>query len=243
MITTPRGIAIPLPLDNSFCLISRLYPKVKPYTVLETTAGFYKMHSTVGFITGILCFLLQLSAWQIAAITFVATLVGYSMSLLAIYPPGLLRLARVYSLLTGYGFVVVGLSVVGLLKIGLVSTGLFWLSRILAEFVTVAHANHMGRNFQKIVDPQAVAAATRLAGRWRGWWSAPDGFAVRCFGNAYATYATKLGVPIEALASQDELESGKWRDVLREFAHEWPQVVRRFQVTNEEWQELLGSSS
>lgn len=243
MITTPRGIVIPLPLDNSFCLMSRLYPKVKPYTVLETTAGFYKMHGTVGFITGILCFLLQLPAWQIAVITFVATLVGYSMSLLAVYPPGLLRLARIYSLLTGYGFVLVCLSIVGLLKVGLIGTGLFWLSRFLAESMTVAHANHMGRNFQKIVDPQAAAMATRLLSWWSRWWSAPDGFAVRCFGNAYATYASKYGMPIEALASQDELESGKWRDVLREFAQEWPQVARRFKVTNEEWQELLQTNS
>jgi len=243
MITTPRGIAIPLPLDNSFCLISRLYPKVKPYTVLETTAGFYKMHSTVGFITGILCFLLQLSAWQIAAITFVATLVGYSMSLVAIYPPGLLRLARIYSLLTGHGLILVGLSVFGVCTVGMLGTGIFWASRLLAEFVTMAHANHMGRKFQKIVDPQASAMARRLLGWWSGWWSAPDGFAVRCFGNAYANYANKFGIPIEALASNKELESGQWRKVLKEFAHEWPQVVRRFQVTDEEWEEILHETS
>lgn len=239
MIATPRGIAIPLPLDNSFCLMARLYPEVKPYTVLETTAGFYKMHNAVACIAGIVCFHFRLPGWQIGGITFVATLAGYFMSVLAVYPPGLLRLARVYSLLSGYGLVIVGLSAIGLLKVGFISTGLFGLWRILAESVTVTHANHMGHNFQKIVDPQAVAAGTRLLGWWRGWWSAPDDFAVRCFGNAYATYATKLGVPIKALVSQDELGSGKWRDVLREFAQEWPQVVRRFQVTNEEWQGLL----
>jgi len=238
MITTPRGIAIPLPLDNSFCLISRLYPKVKPYTVLETTAGFYKMHGTVGFITGILCFLLQLPAWQIAAITFVATLVGYSMSLLAIYPPGLLRLARIYSLLTGHGLILVGLSVFGVCTVGILGTGIFWASRLLAEIVTVAHANHMGRKFLKIVYPEAAAMAKRL-----GSSVAPDGFAVRCFGNAYATYASKFGVPIEALASKNELESEQWRKVLKEFVHEWPQVVRHFQVTDEEWEEILHETS
>lgn len=235
MISTPRGIAIPLALDNSFCLMARLYPKVKPYTVLETTAGFYKMHSAVACIAGILCFLLRVPVWQIGGITFVATVVGYFMAVLGMYPPGLLRLARFYSLLTGYGLVLVGLSVVGLLKVGLIGTGLFWLSRFLAEAVTVVHANHLGRNFQKRMDPQTDEMATRLL----GWWSAPDGFAVRCFGNAYATYASKFGVPIETLATQNELDSGKWRDVLREFAQEWPQVVGRFQVTNEEWQELL----
>jgi len=101
----------------------------------------------------------------------------------------------------------------------------------------------MGRKFQKIVDPQASAMARRLAGWWSGWWSAPDGFAVRCFGNAYATYANEFGVPIEALASKNELESGQWRKVLKEFAHEWPQVVRRFQVTDEEWEEIPHETS
>lgn len=237
MIATPRGIAIPIPLDNSFCLIARLYPNVKPYTVLETTAGFYKMHSGVACIAAILCFYFRLAAWQIGGITFIATLSGYFMSVLAMYPPGLLRFARIYSLLTGYGFILVGLCIIGLLKVGLISTGVFWISRLLAEFVTVAHANHLGRKYQKAIDPQNAQMATHLLGWWSGWWSAPDGFAVRCFGNAYATYARKLGVPIEAIASQEELNSGKWRDVLMEFAQEWPQVVRRFQVTNEKWQE------
>ena len=72
-----------------------------------------------------------------------------------------------------------------------------------------------------------------------GFPGAPDGFALRCFGNAYATYASKYGLPIEAHASESELESDKWRNVLKEFVDEWPQVTRRFQVTDEEWQEAL----
>ena len=234
MITTPRGIAIPLPLDNSFCMMARLYPKVKPYTVLETTAGFYKMHGTVACMMAIICFSYRLPGWQIAGITFFATLAAYVMSVLAIYPPGLLQLARVYSLVTGLGLVLVGLSVVGVLMVGMMGTGLFWLSRLLAEAVTMVHGRHMGRKFQEILYPEASAMAKRV-----GSSLAPDGFAIRCFGNAYATYARKFGVAIEAFASNDERESGKWRRVLREFTQEWPQVARRFQVTDEEWQELL----
>ena len=234
MITTPRGIAIPLPLDHSFCLMSRLYPKIKPYTVLATAAGFYKMHGAVGCVTGLVCFFLRLPTWQIAAITFVATVIGYFMAVFAIYPPGLLRVARAYSLLTGYGIILVGLSVVGVMTVGVVGAGAFWGARLLAELVTMAHVNLMGRKFLPIVNPEGYAIAKQA-----GIFGAPDGFAVRCFGNAYATYATKLGVPLQAVATQSELDDDAWRTVLKEFVDEWPQIVRRFQVTDDEWQQAL----
>jgi hypothetical protein len=242
MITTPRGLPIPLPLDNSFCVMSRLYPTVKPYTILETTAGFYKMPGLVGFIAGITCFLLQLPAWQIAAITFAATVVGYVMSLLAIYPPGLLRLARIYSLVTGCGLVLVGLSVLGVCTVGMLGTGMFWAARVLAEEVTIVHANYMGRKFLRVVDPEMCASVDAAAKCFRTPRASCDGFAMRCWGNAYATYASKYGAPIEAVASEEELESGKWRAVLKEFVGEWPEVARRFQVTNDEWEDVLGNS-
>ncbi|MFH1372898.1 MAG: hypothetical protein ABII79_03785 [bacterium] len=234
MITTPRGMRIQLPLDHSFCLMSRLYPKIKPYSVLETAAGFYKMHGTVACVTGILCFLLQLTAWQTGCIVFIATLAGYFMSVFAIYPPGLLRLALIYSLLTGYGLILVGLSVVGIVTVGLTGTGVFWASRLLAEFVTMGHANYLGRKIFKVTNPEAYAMTRKLS-----IGGAPDGFAIRCFGNAYATYASKLGAPIEAVASAKELESSKWRNVLNEFVQEWPQIAKRFQVTDEKWAEIL----
>ena len=66
-----------------------------------------------------------------------------------------------------------------------------------------------------------------------------DGFAVRCFGNAYATFASKYGAPIVVHVTEDERASRKWRDVLKEFTQEWPEVTQRFQVTAEEWKNCL----
>jgi len=233
MITTPRGIAIPLPLDQSFCMMSRLYPKVKPYAVLQATQGFYKMHGTVACLTGILCFVLRLPDWQIGSVTFITTLTGYVMSLLAIYPPGLLRLAQFYSMLTGRFVVLIGLTILGLLTVGVIGTGLFWLSRLLAELVTVAHAKRLGQVFLGETDPEKFAAANKVG------IASADGFAVRCFGNAYATFANKYGAPIVVHVTEDERASRKWRDVLKEFTQEWPEVTQRFQVAAEEWKKLL----
>ena len=233
MITTPRGIAIPLPLDQSFCMMSRLYPKVKPYAVLQAAQGFYKMHGTVACLTGILCFVFRLPDWQIGSITFIATLTGYVMSLLAIYPPGLLRLAQFYSILTGRFIVLIGLTILGLLTVGVIGTGLFWLSRLLAEFVTMAHAKRLGQKFLEETEPETFAAAKKIG------IASADGFAVRCFGNAYATFASKYGAPIVVHVTEDERASRKWRDVLKEFTQEWPEVTQHFQVTAEEWKKLL----
>jgi len=217
--------------------MSRLYPKIKPHTLLETSAGFYKMHSAIGVISGIVCFFLQLPILQIAAITFIATVIGYCMANYAIYPPGFLYIARAYSNLTGYGIFLIILSVIGMITVGAVGTGVFWGARLLAELATIAHANLLGRKWKRIADPEGYAFAKEV-----GLSLALDGFALRCFGNAYATYATKLGAPIEAVATQSELDSDKWRTVLREFVEEWPLVARRFQVTDAEWQQLLKES-
>jgi hypothetical protein len=205
---------------------------VKPYTVLEATAGFYKMHGIMGSLAGITCFLLRLSEPLIAGITIAATVAGYFMAVYAVYPPGLLRLARAYSMFTGYGLILLGISILGLATVGLVGTAIYWLSRLFAEIITMAHARRMGRRYLDMVAPEASTLAKRTG-------LYPDGFALRCFGNAYGTYASRLGLPIEAVGTEEELGSGKWRHVLREFTQEWPEVARRFQVTEAEWQELL----
>jgi len=218
--------------------MSRLYPKAKPYTILDAAAGFYKMHGAVACITGLSCFILRLSPWQTGAVTFVATVVAYFMSVFAIYPPGLLRVARIYSHITGWGLILIALSVVGIMGAGVIGTGVFWASRLLAEFVTMVHSDYLGRKFLKIVDPDAYTFANQF-----GFSGAPDGFAVRCFGNAYATYASRFGMPLEAVASKTELEDPQWRTVLKEFVKEWPQVTQHFQVTDEEWEEVWRSGN
>lgn len=234
MITTPKGIAIPLPLDQTFCMMARLTPRIKPYTVLETTAGFYNMHSLTALITGVVCFLLRLPLWQIAALTFSFTLIGYFMSVFAIYPPGFLRLARIYSTLKGIGLFLIGVSILGFFTVGPIGTIVFWSARLLAEFVTMAHANRLGMLFLRGTQPDVYELLKKSSVR-----VSPDGFAIRSFGNAYASFASRMNVPLDAFASESELESWEWRIVLDDFAQEWPEVVRRFQVTAEEWKEAL----
>jgi hypothetical protein len=110
----------------------------------------------------------------------------------------------------------------------------FWTSRLFAEIVTMWHAKRLGQKYLDLTMPEASATA-----KASGLSLAPDGFALRCFGNAYATYAQKYGAVIEAHASESELDSDQWRIVLQEFVNEWPQIVRRFQVTDEEWRNAL----
>jgi hypothetical protein len=238
VITMPRGAPIPYPLDHAFCLMARLHPKVKPYIVLETAAGFFKMPGLLGSLTGILAFAYGLQAWLIGALAFVGTSIGYFMAVYAIYPPGFLKAARIYSLLTGYGIVSVVVSGVGLWKVGLVPTLVYWLSRLAAELVSMSHARRMGRRYMELVVPE-LASLPRVEAMVEATGLVPDGFALRCFGNAYATYAVECDAPLTAWATQEELESRKWRAVLKEFYEEWPQITRRFQVTGDEWEYVL----
>lgn len=233
MITTPKGISIPIPIDQAFCMMERLSPTVKPYQVLATAAGFYNMSGFTTLLAGLVCFWLRLDILPIALVTFTAAIFGYFMAVYALYPPGYLFLARNYASLKGFGLFLIGPSIVGIFTVGPLATSVFWGAKILAEFVTMSHAKRIGMKFLHVTQPDAYELMKRASVNL-----APDGLALRSFGNAHASFASKMNVPL-GFATESEIESYGWRFLLEEFIKEWPEIARRFQVTKEEWEELL----
>ncbi len=219
MIVTPRGLTIYLPRDFSFALMARLYPKVDAFKVLETAQGIYRIHGAAAFITGIVCFVLNLTPVQIAVWTLLVTFVFYLLRLFGLFIiPGMVFTATMYSRLTGYFLLTVILVVVGLIRVGLVGTVAFFVSRLVVEGVTILIDRIAGASIGRSMGVETFIA------KGGALYFAPAADFVR----AYKLYASRFNLPTHTEVSQDELLEENWIHVWEDMASKWPQVVQRF---------------
>ncbi|NQV17290.1 MAG: hypothetical protein HQ534_01925 [Armatimonadetes bacterium] len=219
MIVLPRGIKIYLPRDYSFALMARLYPKVDAFKVLEKAQGIYRIHSAVGFITGLVYFLLQLPPLQIAVWTFCVTFAFYLLRLFGIFfIPGQVVIPTIYSRFTGFGLITIIIFAVGLWRVGIIGTIAYIVARLVVEGLTMLIDRKAGANFgvNMGMEPAfAQAGAMYLA-------PAKD------FINAYKLYAVRFGVPVDVEVSDEELRKENWIHVWDDLVRKWPQVALRF---------------
>ena len=211
-IYTPRGLKIRLSQDYSFALIGRLFPRVDPFTVLQTTEAFDHLVAFGSVLAGIAAFLMHATPQQVAITVFVTGLVVRAYHVTGLLPPVvglLLPLARAYALLTGYGVFLLALIAVGWWGSG-------W--RGLLGYA-------IGR-----FGAMAVGGAAEFA---YSLWRARQGLLTitsseRSFFLAYARFARQLGVSGSIDVSDAEIASGKWKLALLQLRAQWPAVVAKF---------------
>jgi hypothetical protein len=215
-IFTPRGLKIRLDIQTAFAYMERLYPEVKPFKFLKTVEGINVIPGMLCFLVGLSLMLLKYNPIDIAIWSFAAQLLGFILVYWPIIPsllPIIVTLGTLYSYIIGWGILVALLIVIGFIFVG-------W-QGVLAYFVGKYAAVIIQYGFEFAI----FALASR---RYTDRTSLPSAFSSeRHFMFGYLMYAHKFKKEIEITA--DDVESGKWKEVLNEFASDWPQVVSRFE--------------
>lgn len=209
-IFTPRGLKIRLPFDYAFALIARLYPFIDAFKFLKTVEGLALIPSMITFTTGLICFYLKLSVFEIGLYIFIASSIGPLLSLFGIYViPGLERLGTFYSYISGFGILLILLSVYGYLTVGLLGVVAFFVAKFIAGIVKMAIETIL----IKIIYAKTELSIT---------------LSEIHFFNAYILYAKKLGITTDISVSEEELKKENWMPIFEDLAIKWPEVVSRF---------------
>lgn len=104
--------------------------------VLRTAEGLELLPSAVTFIATLIAFALSLNPFSIATISFLAYVIAFLLTFFELYIiPGLPALGTVYSYISGYGIAFIILAGIGYLTSGLYGVVAFFLGRILAGFL------------------------------------------------------------------------------------------------------------
>src|SRR5260221_13982219 len=191
-IYTPRGLKIRLSVDQTFALMSRLYPEVDAFHILKLTEGLEAVPTMLGLIAGLICFYFKVSAFQIGILVFVAGLAGELITTFGLFfIPGLPKLGELYSYLSGYGIWLLITIVFGFISVGWLGVAAFFIGKFLALGI--------GARLD-MWNMKRIHSKTGLA---------PTKSEVNFF-NAYRLYANKLGKSTNIDVSQDELKEENW---------------------------------
>jgi hypothetical protein len=212
-IYTPRGLKIRLPTDYAFALMARLYPQVDAFGVLKTVEAIEETPPLLAYCAALACLASGVGFWPAVVAMVGAGAVGIQMNMLGFFRvPGLLRAARVYTYLTGYGVLFIGAMVLGYLNMGWQGPVAYLLGALIGELL------EMVTDFR---ETKRVHGATGvvLTG------------SERAFVNAYRIHAQALGKPTDMEVAEAELEKAQWMPAYLHLAAEWPQIVSRFTET------------
>lgn len=219
MIVTPRKLQIDLPLGYAFALIARVYPKVDAFKFLKRVEGIQKIHHLVAFVTGMVCFGLQLSPLWIAVWTIGVTLLFYLFRFFGIFfIPGLVFVSTAYSYLTSFGIFTIALIAVGWWRTGIWGVVAFFAARLLAELITMFFDGKAGEKLGAKMDVNPVLAK---AG---SMYLAP----IKDFVNAYRLFADSYGLTRDVEVSDEELRFENWKNVWEDFENKWPEIAGRY---------------
>lgn len=220
-IFTPRGLKIRVDVQQAFTQMARLYPEVKPFKFLKTVEGIEVLPGMLCFPVGLLVMLLKFNPIDIAIWSFGAQLLGFLLIFWPIIPFGLpfiVVLGTLYSYITGYGILLILLAVIGFFLVG-------W-QGVLAYFVG-KFAAIIIQYIIEFANMKFASMKNTLKGEVLG--EVPPTSSERNYLIAYLMYARKFNKEIDMTVSDSEVESGKGKELLNEFANEWPQVVSRFE--------------
>ena len=135
-IYTPRGLEIKLSVPYTFTLMQRIYPAVDAFKVLKLTEGLQSIPSLLAFATTLVCFNLKVAPFQILISVFCATVVGTFITLLGFVVPGLPFAAKLYSYVSGFGILFLGLVIYGFITVGFWGVLAFSAGRLAAALVS-----------------------------------------------------------------------------------------------------------
>lgn len=190
-IYTPQGLKISLDVPTSFGLMARLYPEIKPDSILKTTESISLMTSAVGFITGVLCFALQLSPSGIAMCTLIAMLIGNLLTFRGVVMSPLVRLGAIFSRINGLFLPTLIAVAIGFVSTGWEGGAAYLISRFLASGIS-------------------ILVSIRFARQSPIYQGSPISSAERNFYNAYRYHAKQVGKSMSLELSQEELEEAYW---------------------------------
>jgi len=219
-ICTPRGLEIKLSVPYTFTLMQRIYPTVDAFKVLKLTEGLQSIPSLFAFATALLCFCVKVATFQIVVFVFCATVAGTLLTLWGFVFPGLPFVATLYSYVSGFGILFVGLLVYGFVAVGLRGVLAFSAGRLAAGLVSWILEVWNGR---------------RLYRRTGVCLCLPE----INFLNAYRLYASEtIASPpiafqefkrrLDTSLTQDEMKVENWKPCFMDLALQWPKVVARF---------------
>lgn len=219
MIVTPRKLQIDLPLGYAFALIARVYPKVDAFKFLKRVEGIQKIHSLAGFLTGVVCFNLNLNPWAIAAWTFGVTIAFFLLRYFGLpFVPGLLWISTYYSYATGFGLFTLALIGLGFWLVGIWGVVAYFIARLLAEALTWRLDSGAGKELgiQMGINPVLADAGSMYL--------AP----IKDFLYTYELFANKYGLTTDVNVSEEELRFVNWKAAWEDFVEKWPEIACRY---------------
>lgn len=103
-IYTPRGLKIRLPIDYSFALMTRLYPRITPFKFLKVTEALELLPAAWASIAAVLAFLTLKSPYTVCAVVAGVQVIAHVMRMSALPIPRIVTgPANIYSYGSGYG--------------------------------------------------------------------------------------------------------------------------------------------
>ncbi len=211
-IYTPRGLKIRIAVPYAFGLIARLFPKVSAFRVLKTTEGIEALTSIATFIAAMISFFMHLDPLQIALIISITYIISVLLNTFGLFIiPGQVAIGTLYSYISGYGLLIIGIVIVGYFTTG-------W-QGVVAYF----GAKFIGWCVARVIEVIQTKRSFKLTGFA---FTASE----RCFFNAYRLHAAKHGITTDIDLSEEEMEEENWRPAFEDLATQWPEVVARFTV-------------
>ena len=211
-IYTPRGLKIRLSVNHTFALMARLYPKVDAFKILKTTEGLELMPTMLVFIVGVVSFYLRLNPYQIGLYALIASVVGaLIITFRLFFIPTLLKLATLYSYVSGFGILFIALAIYGFISVGWQGVGAYFIGKFLGLIV------NYGIEFwnMKVIHSQIGTPLT---------------LSELNFFTAYCLHAVEVGKTTDITVSDEELTEENWKECFQDLSLKWPEVVRRFTV-------------
>lgn len=135
-IYTPRGLKIRLPIDYSFALMTRLYPRITPFKFLKVTEALELLPAAWASIAAVLAFFTLKSPYTVCAVVAGVQIIAHVMRMSALPIPRIVTgPANIYSYGSGYGIFLILICALGYLKLGWQGVAAFLVVRAAAGLV------------------------------------------------------------------------------------------------------------
>ncbi len=211
-IYTPRGLRLRLRKDYAFALMGRLHGKESAFKILQLTEAVENLGGFVTTIAAAGAVYYSVTPWEMAGICFGASILMTLVSIFGLFISPITFLippARVYSVLSGYGIIFIGLCAL------LYFAGGIWL---VAAMLGGRLVGWIAGGILNMIQMKIALKHTGL----------PISASERSFFHAYRLMANKHGISTSLTVTDDESSPDAWMPSYQKLAMEWPMVVARF---------------
>jgi hypothetical protein len=207
-IHTPQGLRIRLDVPTSFGLMARLYPDIRPKQILKTTEDISLISSALGFVTGMFCFVLQLSPQSISVYTLIAMVAGIIFNASGIILSPFVQLGSAFNRIYVFFLPTIIAILVGYMLTGWQGVIAYLFTRVMASFVSML----VGRGLAKQSLEKLGTAYTTVE---------------RNFFNAYRYHAIQVGKSMSLELSFEELDEAFWRGTYNDYVQNNPKLIQQ----------------